>query len=461
MRQNWVWGTRWLLAAMLAFQLAWLVIIALTNSARHGDKIPFLLAYSLVVGAVFLFMPAALVARLETFGRGLLRNPRKFLLLLGILAAVLGVVYARFQGIWEYDEEMSLAASEFLAKRGPILFFANYMHFDWLGPQHPPLMMFPYAAMMQIFGTDPFFPRLVPVVLMVLTLVLTWVLAGDLYDRTIGIFAAALLLAFPLIVRQGSAAMLDMVVTFYFTLAMWLVVRLRQTANIWLAIGIGVTIGAALLTKYAMFFIFPVLFVLVVTQREFWRLKWQFVLIGVIGLACLGFWLVSANRAGILDGQIARISFTLGLSQRSAAERTETATDSPSADLGGKVVRRFLDERYHALVLETLVTRLPSAIGPYNLPLLAVGLWAVLKRRRSSDAFILIWIVVVSLGLVLSLPDHRYFMPVFPALAMLMARGLEWNRPGAARAIPLALCLNVGALYLFVDWTRTNLLFDG
>lgn len=456
-----VWRTRWVLVAMVAFQLVWLAVVALTNSARHADKIPFLLVYSLAVGTVFLFLPAALVRRLEGFGRRLIQNPKLFVGVLGVTAAVVGMVYARFQHIWDYDEELSLAAAQFLATRGPELFFANYVHFDWLGAQHPPLMIFGYAAVIRVFGTDPFFSRLLPVGFMVLTLVLTWALGSDLYDRTTGVLAATLLLAFPLIVRQGSAAMLDMAVTFYFALAMWLVVRMRRAANVWLALGIGAVIGVGMLTKYAMLFIMPVLFILVVTQPVFWRRKWQFALVGLVAFALLGIWLVSAYRARILDGQIDRIAHYIGMlpGDKEDDDVNVSARKPLPVMIRDAILGRLRDPVYHRMLLETYATRLPSAIGPYMLPLLALGVWATIKRRKEADALVFIWIGIVSLGLTLTLPDHRYFMPVFPALAMLMARGLEWDRAGAARAIPLALCFNAGALYLFVDWTRANLLF--
>jgi hypothetical protein len=111
------------------------------------------------------------------------------------------------------------------------------------------------------------------------------------------------------------------------------------------------------------------------------------------------------------------------------------------------------------MLAETFGTRLPSGIGAYNIPLLVLGAWAALRRRGESDLVLLIWVVVVSVGLALTLPDHRYFMIVFPALAILMARGVASVSNLPARAIPLALLYNLGALYLFVDWERAaNLL---
>lgn len=111
------------------------------------------------------------------------------------------------------------------------------------------------------------------------------------------------------------------------------------------------------------------------------------------------------------------------------------------------------------LLLETLTTRLPSSIGVYHLPLLAVGGLLALRRRAPADLLLLGWIGTVALILFSTLPDHRYFMPLFPALALMIARAVRHLAAGREKVILLAVLYNMGALYLFMDWERSSRLF--
>jgi hypothetical protein len=59
----------------------------------------------------------------------------------------------------------------------------------------------------------------------------------------------------------------------------------------------------------------------------------------------------------------------------------------------------------------------------------------------------------------LTLPDHRYFLPSFPAVALMAALGLQQVPKGTARGLLLALLLAASTLYLYVDWVRAAELF--
>jgi hypothetical protein len=105
-------------------------------------------------------------------------------------------------------------------------------------------------------------------------------------------------------------------------------------------------------------------------------------------------------------------------------------------------------------LLGSLLFRVPSGLGTYNLPLLLLGGWQLLRRRSPADRCVLLWITAVFLPLILTLPGPRYFLPAFPALTIAMACGLERISEAAERAVLLALLYGGGALYLFVDWTQ-------
>jgi len=103
-------------------------------------------------------------------------------------------------------------------------------------------------------------------------------------------------------------------------------------------------------------------------------------------------------------------------------------------------------------LLSVLAFRLPSGIGVANLPILFLGIWQVLSRRSKGDYFLLGWILIVSVPLILTLPGPRYFFPMFPALAIVMAYGLQYYEGEATRSLLAALLFASAALYLFVDW---------
>jgi hypothetical protein len=54
----------------------------------------------------------------------------------------------------------------------------------------------------------------------------------------------------------------------------------------------------------------------------------------------------------------------------------------------------------------------------------------------------------------LTLPGPRYFFPMFPALAIVMAYGFRDYEGEAARCLLAALLFASASLYLFVDWPQ-------
>ena len=105
-------------------------------------------------------------------------------------------------------------------------------------------------------------------------------------------------------------------------------------------------------------------------------------------------------------------------------------------------------------LFESLVLRLPSGIGPSLLPILLLGGWQLWRRREQADRVILAWIALVFVPVILRLPGARYFFLAFPALAIVVACGVEPLVDQRARLVTLALLYSLGNLYLFVDWYR-------
>ncbi|MCP4362623.1 MAG: phospholipid carrier-dependent glycosyltransferase [Chloroflexi bacterium] len=425
---------RHLLTMMVLLQLVWLGGVWLTGASASPQKLFPLFVYSLMVGLVFLFFPgffAGWLIRLEAY---LAQNERRLLLILSLTMLIIGLVYAHYQRIWPWDEENSYQASLLVAEGGVTALLDEYMANPWLGAQHPPLMIMLYGSTMRLFGQDIFVVRSVGVFMGVGVLLLTYWLGRELYNPLNGFLAAAFLLSFPLFLRQSATAMTDVPVTFFFSLALLLTWRLLHHPSFGLTLSVAAVIGIGILIKYTMVFIYPVLVALAFFSPSFKHIRRYLAIILLLPMLLGLVWLVLAQNFGILAGQIG----TLG-SYITVMGRSEEA-------------RQFL--------YESFTTRLPTAVGVYNIPLIALGGYYLLRRQGEAEQFLFWQLGVVWLVLTVTIPDHRYFMLTFPAVAILIARGLTTYTPTLKeRALALSLLYGLGALYLFVDWLRTAHLF--
>jgi 4-amino-4-deoxy-L-arabinose transferase-like glycosyltransferase len=221
---------------------------------------------------------------------------------------------------------------------------------------------------------------------------------------------------------------------FFFSLSILLLLYLLRNPSTWLAIAVGASIGASLLTKYVTVFILPIGFTFCALNRSLKKYKFELGLALMVAITLLAIWLAYSFSIGIFGAQ-SKIVTTL----------------DPTFFVSSSYGLRFL--------LNSVLTRLPSAIGLYNAPLILLGGLFILRRRSRFDLFILSWLFIVMFFLFLTLPDHRYFMPTFPALAITMAIWLKENPEINEQLLLLILFYAGGSMYLFFDWTREAQLF--
>jgi 4-amino-4-deoxy-L-arabinose transferase-like glycosyltransferase len=424
--------TQNLLAAVILLQVLWLATIWMAGATSNRTKLPLLLVYSLAVGVAIAFIPVSFVSRIRQLKERLVQNERTLILTLCGIVLLAGVVYANYQRPY-VDEGDNFDASKIVAEEGVDQFFANYASLPWLGKQHPPLMPLVYGFAMRVLGVDLFVIRLVSLVLAIATVLLAYLLGNEFYDRDTGLLAAFLMLSFPIFLRMGTAALTDIPVTFFFSLALFLTLRLLRAPSYWLAGVAGLSIGAGLLSKYTMVLIYPVLLSYVAVRHPFRQLKYHLLVLTLVSIGVLGIWLAYAYRSGILTVQ------------------QDTITSYASVVTATRWGKRWM--------LEMISTRLTSALGFYNIPTLFLGGLDLVRRRDQSSIFVILWVTIVFLVLILTLPDARYFMPAFPAVAIGMARGLRRIPEATEQAVLLALLYCSGALYLFVDLYRAPHLF--
>lgn len=418
---------------MTILQLGWLSVIWITGATTATYKLLPLIILTVGLGTAVYFLPNRFLTWLPLDTDRLARSETRLLLAAGLLIGTILLIFAAQQRVWAFDEEGNLLASSVVAKDGIRALFENYDRRPWLGKQHPPLVPILYGLGMRLLGTSQFAGRTITAVFALGTGWLTYLIGRRLFDRQTAFLAGLLLFSFPLVFRLGAAAMVETPLTFFFTLTVLLTLRLAERPSVWRLLLVGSAIGAGLLSKYTMLFALPLVFGIIAVRGSWKQAVRYFGAMALIGTLLLGGWLIFANQIEVLQRQFTTIMSYAGL---------------------------VLTNEYGRRVLfETMTNRLPSALGVYNLPLLAVGGLYVLKRRRSVEWVLLFWILSVWLPLSLTLPDHRYFLPSFPAVALVAALGLQQVSKGMARGLLLALLFGVSTLYLYVDWVRAVELF--
>ena len=454
--------SRSLILIMAALQLIWLALIVLTGASTKYQTILVVTVLSVIATLFVIFLPTSTIQKIYRFRDWLFRSEKRSLLFLCSAGLLIGVVYASSQNPGG-DEQSSLKAASIIATEGLSSAYTALGRVGWLGQQHPPLFPIIFSLTLKLPGPDLFVMRLVSVFFLAGTLVVTYLLGRELYSREIGYLAALLLLSFPLVIRLSAAAIMDIQLAFFFGLALLLSIRLSRNPSYRLAFITGLVIGLGLLTKYIMVFIFLVLFVYVLFLKSFQRIMPHLLLVAAVSMSVFAVWLLYANQIGILSRQFEKIVNFVGSYHviRNLKESTqETPSTQPIANEAESLdPRDLMQNGIFQLGLESLFTRIPSSLGVYHAPLILFGLLYLLKRRKSVDLMLLLWIGAVSLALFLTLPDHRYFLPVFPAIAIAIAHMLFRFPDYAGRAILLSLLLGMSSLYLFANWFRESHLF--
>lgn len=423
---------RLLLVLMGVLQAAFLVLRVRPYGASVHALLGVLLALTLVATLVVAFLPQHLDERasalLDAAGATRVRAIVT-LLAVAVLAGLAGVLT---QQPFSWDERSVLWASEVVAAEGPHGLFARYGENAWLGPQHPPVVPLAYGAITWLAGSHLKVLRIVNLALGCGTVLLAFLVTERLYERRTAVLAGMLLLVSPLFERIATAATNDMPLTFLFCLALLLAIRLEREAGDRLAVLLGLVAGLGLLVKYTMVLVFPVLLALAWCFGSLQAARRYGPVVLVIAFAMLLAWLDHAWSLGILDAQRTHLGRLAGVARRSPG-----------------------------WLLDALVVKAPAALGVYVVPWVGLGAWGAFHRRAMQDRFVACWIALVFVPLLLTVPDNRYFLPAFPALAILGAQALAARPRWGARVLLLAalLCAITLALYASVDLERRAAIF--
>ena len=422
--------------ASVSLQACWILAIWWTGASSNTQKLPVLIFLTFSVGVFFYWVPVDFLLRVRRFCQAR-RLPifHSDIVALSVLVLVIGLVYSVYQEFGALVAENGVYnASLVVTREGMTAFFAQYRDLYWLGIQHPPLIPVINGYAMKLAGENLLVIRLLSLGFGLGSVIVLYKLGNELYDREVGLTASVLFLSFPYFFRLSAAASNDIQVTFFFLLTLFAVFRLRRLPSIKFVMLGGIALGLGLLSKYPMVLIYPLIGYLIWQDRSRPTVRGQLLLLSFISLAIFLTWLAYAYQNGIFARQSQTLS---GFSQ------------SVVATIWGRW-----------MFLEFLSTRLPFALGVYMLPILLLGGICTIGRNRNQiDSFLLLWIVCVFGFFSATLPDARYCMPAFPALALLMARGLA-QVPQVREKVLWLVVVECGiALYLFVDWRRSSHMF--
>jgi hypothetical protein len=405
------------LAAMVGVQVAWFSIRSISTGEPFDASIGWIVAASLASG---ILAATPIARRLGGALSSLTSRPHLALLAVALLGFAAGAFSAAVQPVPSLDEAFAHEAARSIGRDGLDGLVRSYRENEWLARRHPPLGPVVFGAGVAA-GLDLRGLRLLSAVLLGLTAALTTRIARELYGSPTDVRAGAAIATLPLLVRMGGLAMNELLLTCLGTAAVGITISLARGGSSdrprVRALALGATIGAATLVKYTMALLAPTALGIAIVQRRVFDLwKTLAMAFGIAGLLWSAWWL-TLHEMGVAQAQL------------------DWLTRYSQAGLGSLFGPWSMGE--------AIAAKLPSAIGLYQLPLLLVGLRAAWDRGFAEAATLLVWIATISIPLLLTLPENRYFLPAFPAVAILLALGLgrlpAWRDDVLVLAILLSL----------------------
>lgn len=272
--------------------------------------------------------------------------------------------------------------------------------------EKPPLLF--WVMSLFSFGTggvNEFSGRLPSVLSGILVILLTYVLARDLYGPRAGLWAAVILMTCVRFWWQARTAQIDMLLTLMMTVALLALWRWHQTRKVsWLAV-LYVSIGLGLLAKGPPALVFPLLCIgAFYWKRKEDRRKLHWVLGTLFAIALVACWFIPARLAA-----------------------ADAAAVDVEAGIAGNLFRntlgRFLLGVSKAQWPWYYLQSLPVDLFPWSL-FLPWSLWWIWRNRKADDRmrFLLCWTVPAFIFFSISIGKRAlYLLPLYPALAILLA----------------------------------------
>ena len=284
---------------------------------------------------------------------------------------------------------------------------------------YPPLFDILTAFSFQLLQPSAFSVRLVSLIFGGLCIWACFEYAYRLYGQRQAILSAIFLSSMPGFIWLCRMALLDVMLTFFFTISLFLFFSGWQTQRARLLYLSGITLGLGLLTKYPAIIGGIIMLISTILWKERLSVRFSRVLkVLFIAAAFITPWICFVSTQKSAAEWVAALIYTL----------KDVLIPFKDTEIRVLYSTRFPTPIFYLFELPGSIT-LPI----YLCGILGLGLW--LWRRRREDKFSLIWFLMVYVTFTL-IPNKiwRFVMPIFPLLSISAAdfvisiwqRGKEW-----------------------------------
>jgi hypothetical protein len=314
----------------------------------------------------------------------------------------------------QWDEISHLYGGLLLARGQSQEYMATYGYY-------PPLYDVLTAGYFQIFGVGAASGRLAAVTFSLLSVWIVFEFANRTYGPKIALISSILLGSMPGFFWISRVAMLETLLIFFFSLAMFFFftwMRFNQTKALILC---GIALGVGFLAKYQILVAGLVMIAcILLLSRDKLRARFsKFPVLPIIAIIIIIPWVLILFQINGL-GKFGELLYVV---QEGGQDRAVYSARFPAPIFYLiEMTWPFNDVPVH-----------PISLPLYILGLLGLGLWAY--RRKTEDKFFLIWFIIVYVFFTL-IPNKqwRYVTPLFPVLAISAASFVVFVYGKAAEA---------------------------
>jgi 4-amino-4-deoxy-L-arabinose transferase-like glycosyltransferase len=193
------------------------------------------------------------------------------------------------------------------------LFFDEAQYWSWsLEPafgyySKPPLIAWVIGAATAVCGSGEFCIRLPSPLMHTVTALIVFLIGRRLYGTSVGLWSALVFATLPGVSVSAGIISTDVPLLLCWALALWAFIELKERADWWPAVLLGIAIGLGMNAKYAMVF-FPIsMLIYVAVTPAARRLLWDARLYVAVGLGAL---LVAPNLFWNLSNSFATFAHT-------------------------------------------------------------------------------------------------------------------------------------------------------
>jgi asparagine N-glycosylation enzyme membrane subunit Stt3 len=298
----------------------------------------------------------------------------------------------------QWDEISHLYGGLLLARGQSQEYMATYGYY-------PPLYDVLTASYFQIFGVSAASGRLAAVTFSLLSIWIVFEFANRTYGPKIALISSILLGSMPGFFWVSRVAMLETMLIFFFSLAMFFFLSWMRSSQKKPLILCGLALGVGFLAKYQVLVAGLVMIVIILfLSRDKLRARFsKFPVLAMIAILVIIPWVLVLYEINGL-GKFGELLYVI---QEGGQDRAVYSA-------------RFPAPIFYLIEMTWPFNDIP--VHPISLPIYIIGLfglalWAY--RRKTEDKFFLIWFITVYVFFTL-IPNKqwRYVTPLFPVLAI-------------------------------------------